>query len=690
MPAIAAMLCVAALTGFVCARIDRYSLLMEKFPADDTKVFDRQGALLAEIPIEAMGYQTSVPIEMIPAPLKDMTLALEDRHFYRHFGIWPPSVARAVFKNILHLQFAEGGSTITQQLARIILDSEKPRKRGIVEKMDEALLALYLEWKHDKEWILEKYLNSAFYGNMSYGVEAASVRYFSRHVWELSVGEQAMLAALPKAPSRLNPLNGGIGHTLESRRKRALALIGRDAGQPVVLHPSAGGNNVAPHFVREVLNALKPSTGEKIITTLDAGLQIKISAILDRKLEDISPENPRINGAVVVLDVKTGECLAMAGSRNFWSPYGGSVNMAVAPRHPGSALKPFTYFAAFANGMTPESLIADEPRNYLTAEGIPYTPKNFDRRYHGIVTAREALANSLNVPAVAVLDSVGVGNFIELLKNFGIETLDMPADHYGLALTLGGGAVRLIDLTNAYAALARGGRYLPWRIIPGGEVQPRPVIANGSARLSHLVTSILSDSYARRKAFGSTSALEISNQTVAVKTGTSHSYRDKWMIGYSPRYAVGVWVGRADGEALPGMTGVSAAAPIWHDVMEMLHKDLPAVEFEKPDDIGSESALSRGLPPVMISGDDNLLNILSPRPNEVFSIDPAHPREHQRIPFEAKLDKPARIEWYLDGTLISRGSARFFKNVEAGRHVALAKIGGRGLKEIPFTVVDGE
>lgn len=674
--------CVLIAAYFLSCKARGYSLLVSNFPKNDIKIADREGVLLSEFPVKGRGYQTHVSLEEIPNSLRDMTLALEDKNFYIHGGVWLPSIVRAAVKNVLSLKFVEGGSTITQQLARMMLDFHAARKRGVIAKIDEALFAVYLELKYSKNWIFERYLNSVFLGNMAYGVESASVRYFSKHVSELSVSEQAMLASLMQAPSRLNPVKHGMQKALVLRMSKALSRIGERFAGNIALNPHVQRDEIAPHFVRAVMKKYEADTEPIIVTTLDAGIQNTVLAIVDKKLEEIAPENNQISAAVVVIDVKNGDCVAWVGSRNFWSPYGGNVDMALEPRHPGSALKPFTYFAAFQNGLIPSSLIEDEPHNYLTAEGVPYTPKNFDRRYHGIVSAREALANSFNVPAVAVLDMVGVPRFIELLKKFGIETINLPAEHYGLALTLGGGAVRLVDLTNAYAALARSGMYLPWRIIPGGPVDSVPVVGGRADEYSSLVTSILSDSYARRKSFGASSALQISNQEVAVKTGTSHSYRDKWTVGYSPYYAVGVWVGRADNGMLPGLTGVSAAAPIWHDVMEVLHKGLAPLDFLKPK--GLEKIEDGKVLPAQTTASE--ARIVSPRPQDVFLIDPMYPLDQQKIPFEAKFSKTQNIEWFLDGRLINSGGRIFFKNINAGRHVAFAKIDGRETMKIPFIV----
>ncbi|MBI5299547.1 MAG: transglycosylase domain-containing protein [Deltaproteobacteria bacterium] len=684
-----------AFTPFLLKMDRDFSRMIAEIPVQDTKIFDRNGSLIWEISLPDRGFQTFVPLSKIPKTLQEAAILTEDRYFYHHLGFWPPSIVRAALVNLLKGKWAQGGSTITQQLSRNLLAqaSEKQAPRTFRQKIREGLLTLFLEWHYSKDWILERYLNIIFYGNNAYGIETASWRYFSKHVWELSKEEQKLLVSLPKAPTFLNPLR-------------------RPFKTPVALYPFQSEEETAPHFVREVLHRLHPPPGAEIRTTLDMGLQKKVQEILDRRLEEKIPNNSYVSGAVVVLDVKNGDCLAMVGSRHFWSPHGGQVNGAMALRHPGSALKPFTYFAAFEKGWDPALAIPDEPHHFLTAKGIPYTPQNFDRRYHGWVSAREALANSLNVPAVLALNYVGLENYMEVLKKFGLHSFDQPAEYYGLALTLGGGAVRLIDLTNAYAALARGGAFLPWRFTPDPLPQAVPVAGERSAPLAYLVTSILSDKEARRKAFGETSALELSSQSAAVKTGTSHSYRDKWTVGYTPEFVVGVWVGRPDNGALPGLTGVSTAAPIWHDVMEVLYAGRPVVAFKKPKGI-TEKQICFDAPcqilkeEIFLEEADFIKNavskpapsggflVVSPRPYDVFEREPSLSREHQKIPFELRFlsspenGMPKKTDWYLDGKKIQTTmglSHKFFYPVAEGKHRLTVKIENRNREKIPFDV----
>jgi len=560
-----------------------------------TLVVDRHGVTLYEA-LSSDGTRSEwIGADSLSEPLIAATIAAEDRRFFSHPGVDPIAVARAALRNLRAGRIAEGGSTITQQVARQALRSPD---RSLTTKVREAVLALRLEHRYSKREILALYLNVAPYGNQLVGVFAASRGYFGVPPSNLTLAQAAMLSAIPQSPTRCNPVaNPGEAKRRQIRlleRISSFRLAGADAVADARREQIAirrdSGVLVAPHFVQQLLEAKGPERAVRIETTLDASLQRDVGGIIDFHRTHLARHGASAV-AVVVLDNATGEWLAWEGSGNYFdAAHGGAIDGVVTPRQPGSALKPFTYAVAFERGETPATLLPDIPSHFPTAaEGILYAPRNYDGVFRGPMRARMALAGSENVPAVALLDRLGPSHLAAFLRSAGFSTLGKTSAHYGLGLTLGDAEVRLDELVAAYAMLARGGVGLKPKGIArvvwvegakgprGGAGQTPSVLSPQSSVLSmsprllshrtaFWVTDILSDSRAREFIFGAGSPLEFPFP-VAVKTGTSQAYRDNWTIGYTREVTVGVWVGNFDRSELRNSSGVTGAAPIFHAVM---------------------------------------------------------------------------------------------------------------------------
>ena len=551
--------------------------LLDRATAPSTRVMDRRGELLYEARSDDGLRGDLIDARALPPHVVAATLAAEDHRFRRHPGLDPIAIARAVWANARGR--GEGGSTITQQVARLLLDREAgaQRSRGIASKVREALLAWRLEGHRSKDEILSLYLTFAPYGNQIAGIRRASVAYFGVEPAQLTAAQAAYLAALPQQPSRLNP-RVDAGRAV-ARAQWILRRMARyDALDPRQLEAALAERMTlapqqspfrAPHFVQMVL-ASRRERASRIVTTIDARLQRDVEGIVAAHRPLLDEIGAR-HAAVVVLDNRTGQWLAWEGSGSYASPDEGAINGPAAARQPGSALKPFTYALAFDAGYDPGSVLPDIPTSFPTAEtGVAYTPENYDGRYRGPMRARAALAGSENVPAVALASDIGVPRLQRMLGLAGFTTFDRSSAHYGLGLTLGNAEVRLDELVAAYAGLARGGvrRSTTGVIEIDGEriasslAAPRFV----SHRAAWWVTDILSDAAARAFIFGRGGALEFPFP-VAVKTGTSQAYRDNWVIGYTRDVTVGVWVGNFDRTPLVGSSGVAGAGPIFHATM---------------------------------------------------------------------------------------------------------------------------
>ena len=566
--------------------------LLRGVDAPSTVVVDRHGRVLYEA-LTAHGVRVK-PIEAaaIPPVLEAATLAAEDRRFRSHAGVDPVSLLRAARHNLVEGQIVEGGSTISQQVAKLLIQrKEGMRYRSWRAKVREMILALRLEHRFNKQEILALYLNLASYGNQATGAARASQIYFGVDPSMLTPAQAAFIAALPQRPTAFNPwknLASAKGRQ-QTVLKRMLAtgflsdLQLREArSEQITLLPRASAF-AAPHFVDMVRAA--GGDGARLETTLDLDLQREVEGIVEHQRESLR-QHGAANVAVVVLDNATGEWLAWEGSGRYAdADHGGAINGPLVPRQPGSALKPFTYALAFEQGRGPESVLADIPSHFPTAEaGVLYSPRNYDGQYRGPLLARRALAGSENVPAVALAADLGVPTLQRFLTRAGLSTFSQTPSYYGLGLTLGNAEVRLDELVAAYATFARGGVWKAPRALRDLPATPDLPAKAGSykaegyeagsyedtevfsPRTAFLITDVLSDPEAREYAFGRGSYLDFPFP-VAAKTGTSQAYHDNWTIGYTRDVTVGVWVGNFDRTPLRNSSGVTGAGPIFHAVM---------------------------------------------------------------------------------------------------------------------------
>jgi 1A family penicillin-binding protein len=583
-----------------------------------TKIYDRYGRLLYEIIGSHAGKHTPLSLDEIPLYLRQATIATEDASFYTNPGVDAKAILRAIVINLRGGEVLSGGSTITQQLARnVLLPPEERIQRTLTRKLRETILAWRLARTYSKDEILALYLNETYYGNLAYGVEAAAQAYFGKSVAELDLAECALLAGLPQSPALYNPLTDP--EAAKERQAVVLDLMVKqgyiDEAQAQLareeqLHFASVPFPIrAPHFVMHVRRLLEDELGLatleqgglQVHTTLDLDMQDTARWIVQCRLEQLSeqrgglPDRNVRNAALVALDPWTGEILTMLGSPDYFNPrIDGAVNVTLATRQPGSSIKPITYATAFdprrTEPYTPATMVSDVRTAFLTKEGDPYVPVNYDHLHRGPVLLRQSLASSFNLAAVKVLDHVGLEDMTALARRLGITTLD-DSERFGLALTLGGGEVRLLELAAAYAAFANGGHKVEptailriedsqgnvlreWRPETGEQVLDR--------RVAYLMTDILSDDVARIAGFGEGSVLKLS-RPAAVKTGTTTDWRDNWTVGYTPELVVGVWAGNADNEPMRHVSGVAGAAPIWHDFVEEVLKGHPVQEFAEPE-----------------------------------------------------------------------------------------------------------
>jgi penicillin-binding protein 1C len=549
--------------------------LLAATDSTSTVVVDRHGVPLYEALSGDGTRSIRLEADRLPPMLAAATIAAEDRRFSSHVGIDPIAIVRAVKRNIAEHQVVEGGSTITQQTAKLLLARKAPaRSRGLIGKLQEAVLALRLEHRFTKREILALYLNLAAYGNQVVGAGRASYAYFGRDASMLTPAQAAFLAGLPQRPSAFNPYRNPKSALARQRavlrRMQASGAIDleqtREAADERLTFTKLDSPFAARHFVERVLASYGGQRPNRIETTIDAGLQADIAGIISSQ-RALLDRHGASNVAVVVLDNARGEWLAWEGSGDYFdSVHGGAIDGVVSPRQPGSALKPFTYALGFEEGLTPASVLADIPSHFPTAEqGVLYSPRNYDGRYRGPLLARRALAGSENVPAVALASQLGVPKVLRFLLRAGFTTFDRNASYYGLGITLGNAEVRLDELVGAYSAFARGGEWIEptWR--RGGATE-RERHALVSSRTAYWIGDILSDPDAREYIFGRGGNLEFPFP-VAVKTDTSQAHHDNWTVGYTRDVTVGVWVGNFDRTPLRDSTGVTGAGPIFHAVM---------------------------------------------------------------------------------------------------------------------------
>lgn len=645
--------------------------LVTRGSADSSKIYDRRGALLFEVLDPQAGQRTRVHLAELPEHLLLAVIAVEDAGFRSNPGIDARGLARATLQMARERRIVSGGSTITQQLARLLLLSREERaSRTLRRKLREMVLALRITAAYSKDDILEMYLSEVYLGQLAYGVEAAARTYFGKPARELDLAESALLAGLIQSPATTNPLVD-----IDAARARQAVVLGLMFKAGFIDAPASelalaehlrfrpeGGPLTAPHFVSWVLSRLEAERGAEalrrgglqVLTTLDLQLQRRAEAIVGRRMAEIQrrepgkPDHRASDAALVAIDPQTGQVLAMVGSADYENAaIDGAVNVALALRQPGSAFKPITYAAAFdserrghaatrppsvlgegAEGrapaeaflpFTPATVLSDVPSSFQTQEHEPYRPQNYDRQWHGPITLRRALATSSNMVAVKVLDAVGVDAALDTAAALGIRSLG-DRERYGLALTLGGGDVRLLELTAAYGALANGGyRVTPepvlavldaaaWRSAAAGDgaglvplrerrsLSDAPVIA---PQVAFLITDILADDGARLPAFGEASVLALS-RPAAAKTGTTTDFRDNWTVGYTPDLVTGVWLGNADNSPMEHISGITGAGPIWHDFMEEALRGRPVLDFSRPEGLRRvEVCASSGLLPTV-------------------------------------------------------------------------------------------
>lgn len=591
-----------------------------------TKIYDRDDKLLYDIYGDKN--RALVKWNELPQYVKEATIAIEDKDFYKHKGFSIFGIARASV-SILFFRDIQGGSTITQQVVKNTLLSPE---QTLTRKLKEFFLAVQVERKYTKDEILQIYLNEVPYGGTAWGIEAAAQTYFSKEAKDLSLTEAVVLAGLPQRPSFFSPYGTNpkayVGRAEDvARRMREDGYISEDQEKQLAVDvpnvqfsPNDEGIS-APHFVFYVRELLTQKYGDKFVeqgglrvkTSLDLELQDKAQAIVKEEVEKLA-ESRVGNGSAVVMDPKNGDILAMVGSKDYFAKdYDGQVNVSTALRQPGSALKPFTYVTGFKAGYTPATVLMDVLTEFPGGAGQPpYKPVNYDGKYRGAQQVRFALASSLNVTAVKMTALVGVKNMMRTAYDSGIKSLE-PTDEnlkrFGLSITLGGGEVKLLELTNGYGTLANGGRHIePVAILEirdrDGklleEVKDRDEKQVIGEEESFLISHILSDNNARSAVFGPSSLLNVAGRTVAVKTGTTDDKRDNWAVGYTPSIVVGVWVGNNDNSPMnPNIaSGVTGATPIWNRIIKEALVDTKAEGFEKPDNVVALEidAIGGGLP----------------------------------------------------------------------------------------------
>lgn len=577
-----------------------------------TKIYDRNGRLIYDVFKKQK--RTPVELDRVPLYLRQATIAIEDKDFYKHHGFDIRGWLRAVYWLIRYRRLA-GGSTITQQLVKNVLLTSQ---RTLTRKIKEFILAIQIESKYSKDQILQMYLNESPYGGTAFGVEEAAETYFGKSVTDLNLVESAILAGLPQRPSYYSPFGKNPQAYIERtkdvlRRMREDGYITKEQEKEAInLLPKVEFNRErgvlkAPHFVMYVKKILEENYGERVveegglrvITTLDLDFQQKVQEIIAEEVKKVEHLNIT-NGAAVVMDPKTGEILAMVGSKNYDDPkYDGKFNVALALRQPGSAIKPVTYVTALKKGYTMATVLMDVKTPFPGGENKPeYIPENYDKKEHGPLRLRTALGSSINIVAVKLLAKVGLKSMLQTAYEMGISTLEPNEQNLkrlGLSVTLGGGEVRLLDLVSAYSAFANGGfRVDPVAILKvtdkdGNILEEKidfPKKQVISPEQAFLISNVLADNNARLLTFSENNALVIPNRTVAAKTGTTNDKRDNWTIGWTPQVIVGVWVGNNDNSPMKELaSGVSGAAPIWRKIIMEFLKDKPVLDFEIPPDI---------------------------------------------------------------------------------------------------------
>jgi penicillin-binding protein 1C len=683
-------------------------------PGGSLRLLDRHGNLLRSFRSERETLCQPVPLAQVSPWMVLATLAAEDKRFWQHQGVDTQAVARAVALDLRAGKALSGASTLSQQLARYL----EPRPRTLWGKVKEALGARRLEREHGKGAILEAYLNSGSYGGVYQGVEAASQAYFGVSASQLSLAQAALLAGVPKAPAHYEPLH----HRAQAQKRQAWVLSRVEAEgwataeelalarqeHLVVLSPKQAFS--APHFC-DALRRWRPQASGELRTTLDGPLQEDLEDLLRAHLARLKSQRVT-QAALLVLDNRRGEVLAWVGSADWYGGASGQVDSVLALRQPGSSLKPFLYALGFSQGWHASMLVDDAP--YSNQGG--FTPRNYDRGYHGRVSLRQALACSYNIPAVKMIETLGVEPTYRLDRRFGLRSLDQGADHYGPGLALGDGEVSLLELATGYAALARGGLWRPARFTLEKTPLERPEMQSHralDAASCFQVLDVLADNNARRAAFGPDSVLRLPFD-VAVKTGTTKDYRDNWCIGTTPEWTVAVWAGNHDAAPMRRVSGVSGAGPLFHDAAMRVARERPPTPFEVPaglqrvrvdpstgrrdpgdgratvEEWVQERYLDR------LNGTDVALldprgapaggaRISFPRPGQVFVLDPQATRAEQSFRPRCSGPQAKELRWSLDGAALD--SPAPWIALSAGRHQLAVQWPG-GTDEVDFQVLE--
>ena len=557
-----------------------YPLPKERlFRPASTMTYDRKGQLLRVFTASDDIWRLHCRLDELSPLLIKMVLAYEDQWFYWHPGINPVSIFRAALANYRAGRIVCGGSTITMQIARMM----DPKERTVISKVKEAFRVLQLELAYSKDELLEIYFNLAPYGGNIEGVASASYLYFGKPPKRLSIGEIALLAALPNSPTRLRPDQYHdvalkhrakvldrlfeMGTISEAQLEEALSEPVPDKRQPIPFH--------TPHLA-DYLKQRYPQK-DRIYMNIDFEIQQTCNRLLQRHISDLKPKGIS-NGAIVVIENKTRAVLAMLGSSDFFDEKNsGQVNGAMSPRSPGSTLKPFVYALALDQGLiSPKSILEDVPIDYSG-----YMPVNYDDTYHGVVTAEEALRLSLNVPAINLTAALREKSIYSLLKQTDFSTLTQPRELYGLPIILGACEVKLIELCNLYSCLANDGRYAPYRLLKNEPVTEGQEIFSKAA--AFIITEILSE--VTRPDMPACWEFSLNLPKVSWKTGTSYGHKDAWSIGYNPEYTIGVWIGNFSGEGVPALVGADAAAPLLFDIFNALSGGKTIGWFEMPDEL---------------------------------------------------------------------------------------------------------
>jgi 1A family penicillin-binding protein len=614
---------VASSVAGVVATVDAYKDVNADLPDagtiavdsfQTTRIFDRDGNLLQEIDDPLYGWRTFVTLDEISPDLINATIAAEDSTFWTHYGVEPVAIVRGVLINVSGTG-TSGASTISQQLVRSLFPEQIGFDVTYTRKFREAMAAIELERRYSKEDILTMYLNLIFYGERSYGIEAASITFFDKHAKDLNLAEASLLAGLPQRPTDYNPVdNYGVAKQRQRYVLNQMVKYGyitraeADDAWNVPLNPGTRTNAIQnfPHFVEYVKDYVEQNFGPEallrgglnITTSIAPAVQDRAQEILTQQVQQNLVPRGANNAAMVVMVPYTGEVLAMVGSANYDDELiDGQVNNATAGHQPGSSFKPMVYSAAFEAGWSPGYVVIDAPFERQTPTG-PYRPQNYTQLNYGAVTVRTALANSLNIPAVKAADYVGVPAVMDVARRMGMtQSFDHDADFYGLSIALGGAEVQLVEQTNAYATFANGGKHVPANPIlkvedsQGNvlyELDRKKSLAEAdqaiSAEHAYMIGSILTDDQARGMVFTRPNLFEQTQKELdrptAAKSGTTNNWTDIWTMGFTTDLAIGVWVGNTDNTPIAQpLDGIQGAGPIWSQMMIDMHKNPEFAKF---------------------------------------------------------------------------------------------------------------